>query len=298
MNSINPDTTTNEEASIDQNQVVKLRKYDVIKGRGNGANLHPGNVSFRQLVNSHKDAYYVSSNDEKKKIILRIIQLVQGSDPPGRFLCEEQGIWKLMDHHFVLRKVGQALREQQNRSRDADNMDKPPRVIDIASNMGPLNKNSKRGRDDFFCDIRNAHKLPKIGENTHKAQTQQYQIGVVKEEMKLLREQILLLGKRVAFLEQNVKHFDGKKPIENNRNISDAAPRSPMNTPNSSNYRANIPSGSTPSSNRSLLKKPSLRSFSQALASSIQGITRFDNAEDVLFAVLTHFGRSNGTTTK
>merc|ERR1719469_923456 len=121
--------------SSNMSESVKApREFDVIKGRGNGANLHPGNVSFRKLVTSHKDAYCVSSNEEKKRIVMRIIQLIQASDPPGRFLSEDNGAWTLMDSKSVFRKVGQALREHQVRPpKDIDPKDKKE-VIKTVSN--------------------------------------------------------------------------------------------------------------------------------------------------------------------
>jgi len=305
-------------------------EFDVIKGRGNGANLHPGNVSFRKLVTAHKDAYYVSSNDEKKRIVLRIIQLVQASTPSGRFLTEHLGIWKLMDDKSVFRKVGQALREQQN--------NKPPSVINIEPPAGQegesLNDNSKRRIDevnpvmnnnsnqtivDFTCDIRNAHKLPKIGEkDTHKAQTQQYQIGVVKEDISLLREHVAILSKRVTFLEK--QHIEKKKQRTINCNLSHSVtkdlgskvsynsvgqPEITQHTPNSKdslilgcvsphpsgnspNPTGNSSPGSTQHGTKSFIVKPSLHDFSKNLETSLKDITHLDNPEDFLFSLLTN----------
>jgi len=290
------------------------RDYDIIKGRGNGANMHPGNISFRKLVSSHKDAYYVSSNDEKKKIVHHIIRLVQTGNPHRRFLCEDTGVWRLMDQKSILRKVGQALREQQARFKDVEQtgqitrkitIDKLPRVINIAPPADHrrvlLDQKSKQGRDDFFCNILNAHTFPGIEKHTHKTQTQQYQIGLVKKEVTLLREQVSVLSKRAAFLEQNMND-EVKKSIEKNRNLSYAATRSllspqkyPLNGQQSdskqsmlnlTSYQGNISTNSTAGPNKSLCKKTSLHDFSQALVSSIRGISKLNYAEDILFTLL------------
>lgn len=278
------------------------REFDVIKGRGNGANLHPGNVSFRKIVSAHKDAYYVSSNDEKKKIVYRIIQLVQASNPPGRFLTEDAGVWKPMDQRSIFRKVGQALREHQVRLKEADlNRDKPPKVININAPAGQsgvsLNTNSKRGIEEFPCDIRNAHKLPKMGGNIHQDETQNYRVGMVREEMSLLKEQVLLLSKRVAFLEKNINDRE-KNSKQNDRNLSYAATRSLFSprkknlnglerAHDSTNCIGSVSTDSTQSSKKSLGKKASLLCFSQALTASVRGITKLDDAEDILFTLLT-----------
>jgi len=263
-------------------------------------------------------------------------------------LTEEQGIWKRMDDKSVFRKVGQALREQQvrqakdvNEGSGETTMDKPSRIINIAppvrqgpptgqgppAGQGPpvrqgpaaeqggvsLNHNSKRGRDDFLCNIRNAHKLPKIGErDTHKAQTQQYQIGVVKDELGLLREQVLLLSKKVSVLEN--QNIDPRKAIEKDPNLSriiacpNLVPKVSYTsvdhseiTQRTPNSKVSLPHGYIPppppgnfspdaaqSGTESFREKPSLRVFSQNLALSMRGISKLDNAEagDFLYAMI------------
>lgn len=152
--------------------------------------------------------------------------------------------------------------------------------------------------------MQHTHKLPRMGErDIHKDQVQQYQIGVLKEEMVLLRKQISLLSKKVAFLEKN--NYDSKKTVGNDRNLSCAASQStlPKNipkrsgvrpecinpTPNPSSCQRHVSLGSKPIVQKPYFGQPSLRSFSHALASSFRGISRFDNAEaeDALFAILT-----------
>ena len=98
------------------------RKNDVIKGRGNGPNLHSGNVAFRKLVSARKDDYRKSSEFNKRQIVRQIIDLVHNSNPPGRFLtAEDRGIWKLMEYRSILRKVAQALRDKDHiREKETD----------------------------------------------------------------------------------------------------------------------------------------------------------------------------------
>jgi len=119
--------------------------------------------------------------------------------------------------------------------------------------------------------------------------------------MALLRKEISLLWKRVAFLEKRIG--DSKKMIanKNDRNWSEAPstpsshiipnsgirPKSIEPSPNSSNCRGKFSPGQTQVAEKSFCAKPSLRSFSQALVSSIRGISKLDNAEDALFDILT-----------
>lgn len=270
----------------------------------------------------------MSSNEGKKRIVMRIIQIIQASDPPGRFLSEERGSWTLMDQKSVFRKVGQALREHQGRPPklfkekkrwineagketkeskkdtmeprkaaneriEKVNSDNPPKVIRIAAPEGQtedVNQNGKRsrnGRDNFFGNIQHAHKLPKIDHrDIHKPQTHQYQIGIVKEEVQMLRDQLTILAKRVAFLERQgdnndtVNSFGSRLPQPSSTPVlqSDKTKLNgilPINSP-----------GPSPMNKQSFRNKQSLHKFSQALASSIRGISPFDNVEDALYTIL------------
>jgi len=89
---------------------------DVVGGRGNGSNFHPGNVYFRSLVDEKKAAYTSSSATpyDKNDIINEIIQEVEGLNPSGRFLKEDgaSGLWRVMNRKQKMKKTGQALREK------------------------------------------------------------------------------------------------------------------------------------------------------------------------------------------
>jgi len=122
---------------------------DVIKGRGNGPNLHAGNIAFRKFVCSRKDEYRMSSEFKKRTIVRQVIDLVHSNNPPGRFLtAEDRGIWKLMDYRSILRKVAQALRDRdqvhQQISEDMKeatgdgNITELPRMIDTTPPPGQM----------------------------------------------------------------------------------------------------------------------------------------------------------------
>lgn len=172
-------------------------------------------------------------------------------------------------------------------------------------------------------DIRNDHKLPKIGEkDTHRAEIQQHQIRVVNKEVGRLREQVSLLSKRLSFFEAHF--FEEKKTSANDVDLSysvrpdlltkDAESKVTFNSggqPEVTHYNYNAmssfpngcvspnPSGNSAnppgkSSLRSVqpgakyfLTKPSLQDFSKKLESSIRDITNLDNPEDALFDLLT-----------
>ncbi len=97
---------------MDRQKVTTPHDNDIIKGRGNGANLHPGNIRFRQLVKVAREGYALSSKADKKKYAESILQHISSLDPPGRFLDkDDKGQWFVMDAKKSKAKTRQALRE-------------------------------------------------------------------------------------------------------------------------------------------------------------------------------------------
>lgn len=95
--------------------VLEAHENDVLAGRGNGPNMHPGNIYFRNLVEEQKQTYTSSqSKNEKNDIISKIIQQIQNRNPSGRFLTRDNksGLWHSTDYKKIVRKTGQALRER------------------------------------------------------------------------------------------------------------------------------------------------------------------------------------------
>lgn len=115
------DTILTKEKFNDINHQKKFittpTKEDVLGGRGNGPNKHEGNKKFRALVQKFKIEYINAYTDrDKKTITLQIMDSIKSNG--GRFLKKhtvELGwnvvVWEEMDFNSVLKKVGQALRE-------------------------------------------------------------------------------------------------------------------------------------------------------------------------------------------
>mmetsp|Transcript_9194 Transcript_9194/g.10106 ORF Transcript_9194/g.10106 Transcript_9194/m.10106 type:complete len:823 (+) Transcript_9194:173-2641(+) len=94
--------------------IVTPHQHDILSGRGNGANQHPGNIFFRNLIHKYKHHYIHTGPSEKKLITKRIVEEVQNRNPPGRFLKQNNAteLWDCLDIDKVLKKTGQALREK------------------------------------------------------------------------------------------------------------------------------------------------------------------------------------------
>lgn len=92
---------------------------DVIFGRGNGANYHPGNIRFRQLTLRKVEAYCEARRREQKDELARQL-LAEVEQNGGRFLKsvevttsegETVSVWEVVPPNKVLAKVKQALRD-------------------------------------------------------------------------------------------------------------------------------------------------------------------------------------------
>merc|ERR1719323_1442729 len=66
--------TTQGQPQTSSGGMTKPMNNDILSGRGAGVNLHPGNIFFRSLIQSGKDAYIAADPGEKKRIIKQIVE--------------------------------------------------------------------------------------------------------------------------------------------------------------------------------------------------------------------------------
>lgn len=90
---------------------------DVLCGRGNNSNWHPGNVHFRELIAANKVFYSTLTKKEKMLVARQIVDIIHhGTDPPGRFISRDtmsnDGLWYDIGLPRSLEKTSQALREK------------------------------------------------------------------------------------------------------------------------------------------------------------------------------------------
>lgn len=104
--------TRHEFADYPLTGIVTPHPNDVLCGRGGGSNNHPGNESFRELVNEVKVPYVNCPKREKPLIARRIVEAVRNQTPPGRFLSKDtKGLWNDIGDGKGREKTSQALRE-------------------------------------------------------------------------------------------------------------------------------------------------------------------------------------------
>ena len=97
--------------------ITDPRDVDVICGRGGAALRHPGNQTYRTLVNLNKGLYITCLKTEKLKISRSIVAAIR--EQRGRFLERDgnKGTWIDIGDKKAIEKTSQALREGQPKLR-------------------------------------------------------------------------------------------------------------------------------------------------------------------------------------
>ena len=97
--------------------IIHPRDADVLCGRGGAALRHPGNQTYRRLVNLNKGLYITCLKTEKLKISRSIVAAIREQN--GRFLekSNDQNAWYDIGDKKAVEKTSQALREGQPKLR-------------------------------------------------------------------------------------------------------------------------------------------------------------------------------------
>lgn len=104
---------------VDPNPISIPRETDVLFGRGNGVATWPGNAKFRELCWDVHDGsvvfigttlltlfvYYLAIRMEKQLVAQRVVQMVQGLDPPGRFFFRVGSVYRQAEEDEVVDKI-------------------------------------------------------------------------------------------------------------------------------------------------------------------------------------------------
>ncbi len=113
-----------EEASSSEDNLVYFNspnQNDVLCGRGNAVQHHPGNIFYRKVIKTYFTTYLVASRNEKLTVACNIVDTVQSNkrNPPGRFVKYDphRCLWHEISKRERVSKVRQALREGASTAR-------------------------------------------------------------------------------------------------------------------------------------------------------------------------------------
>eukprot|EP01083_Nonionella_stella_P005423 15674_1 len=126
------------------NKKYDFTEFDVINGRGQGVQRHPGNIKYRALVFFNKGLYAKCPRSDKAKISKGIVAAVR--ELGGRFLESDEhadGVYWDIGDKKAWAKTSQALREGQTKIRQGQQKagsgscdDAPSALISQASRLG------------------------------------------------------------------------------------------------------------------------------------------------------------------
>jgi len=132
--------------------VHTVKINDVLSGRGNGPNQHPGNIIFRRIVANKSEAYNrASCQKEKQKIKDEVI--VQVTCNEGRFLSKRDtnGLYHILNEKQIRKKTGQALRDLKNNDANATDNKIAPSQRDIGLPSGYKKPRNNDTTDSQTC---------------------------------------------------------------------------------------------------------------------------------------------------
>jgi len=123
-----------DEEDLGMKDITDPHKTDVLCGRGGAALRHPGNQTYRRLVNLNKSLYITCLKTEKLKISRSIVAAIR--EQQGRFLERDakKQTWYDIGDKKAIEKTSQALREGQPKLRQKM-IDSGQIAPDQASNM-------------------------------------------------------------------------------------------------------------------------------------------------------------------
>lgn len=95
-------------------EVISPHPHDIICGRGGYANIHIGNLNYRELVEHNKLLYVANAKSRKVIVSKSIVKAIYSQNPPGRFLEKDKhrNQWIVLDEKRAIAKTSQALREK------------------------------------------------------------------------------------------------------------------------------------------------------------------------------------------
>jgi len=111
---LNKDLTMAEPAPVAASDegIAFFNDEDVLSGRGGGTNVHPGNRTFRDLINLHRRSYLKARKNDKPAISRAIVAVIREQN--GRFLKREDksNLWFEIGDDAAREKTSQALRQR------------------------------------------------------------------------------------------------------------------------------------------------------------------------------------------
>lgn len=137
---------------------------DVLFGRGGNINIHPGNETFRKIVETKKRVYLTARFKREKRLIAdSILTAIQSLRPPGRFLARDSrtGLWYDVGYEKARDKTSQALRENAPSIRKAIEDENDALRAEVKKNRAAEQYYATRhGQPPFYNEYHGENTMP------------------------------------------------------------------------------------------------------------------------------------------
>jgi len=139
--------------------IIQVGVNDVLCGRGNHVNCHPGNEFFQKLVKANKPTYSSAPKYRKASYSVYIVDCIKMRNPEGRFVKKDKktGAWFNIGRAKAINKVRQALREK------VASGNRKEEKIPFCDN---LLKNVKSNKERADIECHNLHILETISQSS------------------------------------------------------------------------------------------------------------------------------------
>jgi len=105
---------------LQQQHINDFGLNDVLCGRGGAINNNPGNIKFRELVDTKKGEYNAAKRGKKELVARDIVEAWRAQDPPGQFLKYNKitTLWSDIGDDKAVEKTFQTLKDSKEKKKD------------------------------------------------------------------------------------------------------------------------------------------------------------------------------------
>lgn len=140
-------------------QEVTVTDNDVLFGRGGHTNKHPGNLRYRDMINTYRPSYVSAQKIEKPNVARQVVKAMKEGDNPVRFLRKgEDNKWYEVSDKEAAWKSSQALREKSRWS-SMKKEEEDVEAVDSTTKKSPIKRKKRKSSTTDQLDPKKRGKI-------------------------------------------------------------------------------------------------------------------------------------------
>ncbi len=134
-------------------------EFDVFFSRGHGVDKYNGNKFYRQLIRIYSQDYKTApSNKEKRRISNQVVNTIRSNGGKFYHLEEDGGFeWKEVPVKPLMRKIGQALRDNKEKEIGQNEATQMKQVIVKETNLCETMQEEEGEKVESSLEMKNEH---------------------------------------------------------------------------------------------------------------------------------------------